>query len=418
MRKYKFLKINTSEIDYFCDFINKMAKEGWHPVNSWTRFFTILKFEYDPFKKGDYAVIYNQYKTSVQLIPAEDKSYLQSSDDFDESLVDSEIEKITTYTYFDILYSDNEEKTLENLRVSDAIKKRVAKKRTTQTMFAVALYIFCIAIYYSMYSNSIVSLLETSILTLLILYSSILVGSIYDAIDSYRFYKGYPVRKKRKWDNLSNFNIHSLAFLSWIFILIFLISSVFYLVGASYSLLFTTLLLIMLIFLVAYIWYLIDKTINKRIHRNILKVIVTAVFAWMFMFINVSLLFNPLSQFNQDIQSKNPNLVNAICSKEFYDYTSHSFFVQKYDIYCNDSDNSKDVIVYEFKSQFGKAQLKEAVLKELGIKAYTEDVMFEQQVTYTYGTYDSSVLVTDRYIYLSRDKVVPMDINYLIEGRH
>lgn len=409
MLKYKLLRLEAWEIDEFNNFINRMALQGWHPVQSWTRFLSLLKFEYDPIKKGEYAVVYNQYNVGAQFEPVEDKSNLQSDIDFKNHLNDLDFELVTPFAYFDILYLND--KTFEDqLVINDVIKKRVGKKRFLNNMIVSVLWALVILLNFSTYKDNSLMLYSTLFLQSFLIYGYIMVSALVLSIKYYLFYKGKTFKPGSKWRDITNFNWHALKCTSLVMIIVFILATAFTILnyGPGFTIYLVAIILAMV--LLAILWYFIDKKVGKLIIRFGLKILSVVILMWLSLGLSFNLLLTKFRD-SLDVSSRNETLLNMYCSKDGFDYSDHSFFIQKTRIDCFGEGEGK-LEVYEIKSPILKDAFKNMVINDFNIISYQDNTVFKHPVKEYEMDTIKNVFINDRYILLSDHELSPELLEY------
>ena len=398
MNRYKILSVEHTEIDYFEEFLNKMAAEGWHPVKSFTRYIRILKFEYKPELKGEYSVVYNQYQTQVQYSRRDTLSNLQSDQEFKDMLSDFDVETVMTYGLFDILYSENNISVFNEVEQGVDIKIRVTNKQMKQYVLICLLLVVISVININSNVVPIVNYLRTINLFISLNTLVYVVATIRLVIRSQKFIKGENPKKKTKWDGLSNINLTSLGYIAVFLFIIVLLNSMMQLMFSN-NLVFKIIVpYIVLIALVVVIWRLIDRKNMGRNIRFVLKGVTVVILFWFFS-INILLsLTSGFSTLNDNTIPSTTKVESLLCDNVSGRHSFHSFFLQETDIYCRSTEDSRNYTIYQIKSPIAKDALRERLINDLGINTFEYNKVFTyDRENYGY-TSNYRVLITREYI--------------------
>ena len=417
MNKYKILKVDLTEIDYFEDFIKRMANEGWHPVKSWVSVFGILKFEYKPDLVRTYSVVYNQIKSQVQFAKREMLSDYQSDREFKDMLDDFDVKLVMTYEGFDILYSNNNISAFTEEEEQDDIRRNVAKKQLRNWAFFGIAYSLFIFAFISRGHKTIIDYLSTVNLFLTITYGMWIIVSINMVYKNDRVDKGHTPRKKDKGNSLDNSNFSAIL---GVFVIVILLSIIpVFLFSDTYGLapiMFIEMLV--LIFLIAGALIIVDKFKMKKRNRYAFKIIVSIL---IFLVIN-SIFFgfywrNMLSSINDDLSKPTSEIEKRLCRNEVKTYRTHSFFVEEIDISCRSGEDYEErFTLYEIKFPIAKGLFRDLIVDSLGMNSFPKGSAFKFMKHDGRDYYsEMNGLITDNYIIESDDEIPNGLISYLLE---
>ena len=417
MNKYKILKVDLTEIDYFEDYIKRMANEGWHPVKSWMSVFGILKFEYEPELVRTYSVVYNQIKSQVQFSKREMLSDYQSDREFKDMLDDFDVKLVMTYEGFDILYSENNISVFTEEEQQDDIRRNVAKKQIRNWLlfglvFSLSLYAFVTPSY-----NTIVDYLSTTYLFLFIVYGSWIIASIIMAYKNYRFVRGHKPKNKSKWTSIDNNNFYALLNVARIVIPLSIIPAL--LLSDTNGLapiMFIETVIVILVIAGASI--VIDIYKMQKRKRYALKIIVSIIILLVIHSVFLGFYWRSMfSSINADSSKPTSEIEKILCRNEVNTHRTHSFFVEEIDVSCRSGEEyERRYTLYEIKAPIAKGFFRDLIVDSLGMNSYPKDSAFKF-MKYDGRDYYTEMngLITDNYIIESDNEIPNELISYLIE---
>ena len=388
MNRYKILKVEEMEIEIFEEFLNRVALKGWHPVDHWTRRFSILKFTKDISKKGLYTVALNQSKTDMQFERKKGVNSYESDDKFRVLLETFNVTQVLKYSSFDILYTESEVDVFSDREFQNDIIKNFIKKISVSFILLVVLY--AITLYFLIYELNFVGFLSSSNLITIIIYSEVLIIFCIKYFKGYRYKKGKITDNKMKWKTTKS---DALTLLYFIYNILIVSALIFNTVELTKK--FNILLIPIGFFLIISSVYIFDKIDNSKStneSKNINKVL-TIFLAVILFFISGTFSNNQKFSF---IYSNSPfDLSLTECNQSPNVDTSHSFFIQAYSVSCDED----YVSLYKVKSPIYKSYFRDGAMGELGIDEYTLNNMSEGELTVINGkTIPVYVYVKENFI--------------------
>ena len=367
MNRYKILKVEEMEIEIFEEFLNRVARKGWHPVNHWTRRFSILKFTKDISKKGLYTVALNQSKTDMQFERKKGVNSYESDDKFRVLLETFNVTQVLTYNKeFNIYYSADDQdiftdKVLQNQKILTFVKSRLQMGIIFTILNALAFF------YYLFSADRIWALTSQHILVLIFWFSQLIFGlnSLYKSI---LYQRGKSIIRKTKWYSINtDFMSYLLFFFKLSFITGFLI-----LVFQIYNS-FTLSLIPILMGLGLLLYFSFLNLNNSSLPDKKLQLFKNGTVALVLLVLIITTIGNLNSirmgnngelPFDEDILS---------CVTEPQIVSEHSFFVQKYNISCGES----QINVIDIKAPFFKNYFKNYAMKTFKINNYVDGQIYD-----------------------------------------
>lgn len=362
MIKFKILPLNLGEIEYFESFLNSKANEGWNLSKSFLNRFWILKFEYKPELQRNYRVIYNQNVNNFQFITKSDISNKSSDNQFKEMLSDFGVETLITYGYFDVLVSDSSLPLFNDHESIEEIKSNLIKSQIKNNLIFTICFGLITILNFSLYNDSIVSLLSDISIFTLSIYTSFTIQHLFKLYTTIKLRRGWTPLKSNKFNNLSNVNFVSLAYLIfisfYILVLIFALSNFFkgYL---SPTLLIATLIMIFFIYMS---WSKIDNYTMPKLRRILAKSFVVLIFTWINLYFNTRLIFNSLDSTSIESYTQT-DFGTILCEDTMFYYNDSSQFVEKSTLGCKQSSYAT-FYVYRFKNETLSPFLKSKIMNE------------------------------------------------------
>ena len=374
MNRYKFLRVDETEIELFDTFLEKSAEQGWHPVSHWTSFFGILKFSKDISKSANYTVLFNQTVTGAQLKLNKKQTKRESDEKFKVFLEEFNVELVMTYGKFDILYSKTRndvftDKESQNIIITNYIKKLSVSFLLLAVFYAIVLLLF-------IFNTKFTDFFSSMNFFRLMLYSLILIMYSVKFIKGIQYRKGRVKYNKKKWESNKT---DSMSLFSPIVIIIILLFFTFQFIASSNQINILFIPICIFIFIVcAYFSERVNQ--SKSTHEskviNSFLVVILAVIAFI---LSVHYSSNEKSIFTYSNVPFDLNLTECIQTPNIE--TSHSFFIQEYSISCDDD----YVSVYKIKSPIYKKYFRDGAIGELGIDEYTLNNMNEGELTFING---------------------------------
>ena len=369
MNRYKFLRVDETEIEFFEKFLNDSALEGWHPVNHWASPFGIIKFSKDIRKSTKYTVVFNQAITGAQLKLNKNQTKRESDAKFKAFLKEFDVEHVMRYYKFDILYSEIENDVFTDREFQNDIIKKYIKEISIFLSALTVLY--AIDIFLLVYYSKFMSFYLSFNLMRLVVYSLILIRYTAKFIKSIQYKKGKVKYNKKKWESTKN-DLMSLLFPILNITILSLVPFMVIDLTKKFNILFIPIGLLM-IFFYFYSAYRIENSKSTPESKIIHKFLVF--FLAIIIFISfVSYSFN--EKFIISYSDSPFNLSLTECNQTPSIDTSHSFFIQEYKISC-DNDH---VSIYKIKSPVYKKYFRDGAMTDLNIEQYSINEMYESEI--------------------------------------